>query len=117
MTKPTPGGLLGAATLGAGISLAELPTAVPYFAALAAIISSSSALVYQFELVALFNVAFVLPLLVIIAVRAIAGGRSAKLLGHTRRALERYIGIALPCIVAFIAVVLLAVGVVGLAGG
>ena len=42
MSRDLPGGALGAAGLGAGIILAELPTAFPYFAALAAIVGSSA---------------------------------------------------------------------------
>ena len=85
MSREPPGGALGAAGLGAGIILAELPTAFPYFAALAAIVGSTADLAGQLELVALFNVAFVLPLLVIIGVRAFAGPRSEAVLdAHAR---------------------------------
>ena len=114
MGREPPGGAAGAAGLGAGIMLAELPTALPYFAALAAIVGSSAALAVQIELVALFNLAFILPLLLIAGVRAVARSRSQKLLDHTRGVLDRYIGIVLPCVVGLLAAVLLAVGVIGL---
>jgi threonine/homoserine/homoserine lactone efflux protein len=94
--------------------LAELPTAIPYFAALAAIVGSSASLLVQLELVALFNVSFILPLLVIVGIRLLAGPRSQKLLDRTRGVLDRYIGVVLPCAVGVLAVALLVTGVHGL---
>ena len=114
ISREPPGGARGAAGLGAGIILAELPTAVPYFAALAAIVGSSATLAVQFALVALFNVAFVLPLLAILAVRMLAGPRSERLLELTRGALDSYLGVVLPFAVALLAAALLVVGVVGI---
>ena len=111
------GGAMGAAGLGAGIILAELPTAFPYFAALAAIVGSSTGLIGQLELVALFNVAFILPLLVILGVRAVAGPRSEAVLELTRRAMERYAGVILPCAVGLIAALLLILGLIGIVRG
>ena len=117
MSREPPGGALGAAGLGAGIILAELPTAFPYFAALAAIVGSTANLAGQLELVALFNVAFILPLLVIIGVRAVAGPRAEAVLELTRRAMERYAGVILPCAVGLIAAVLLILGILGIIRG
>lgn len=114
MSRDLPGGTMGAAWLGAGIILAELPTAIPYFAALAAIVGSSAALAVQLELVALFNVAFVLPLLAILVTRLLAGPRSEPVLERIREVLDRYIGVVLPCLVGLVAVVLFAVGLVGI---
>ena len=111
MSREPPGGARGAAGLGAGIILAELPTAVPYFAALAAIVGSSATLAVQFALVALFNVAFVLPLL---AILMLAGPRSGRLLELARGALDSYLGVVLPFAVALLAAALLVVGVVGI---
>ena len=115
MSRDLPGGALGAAGLGAGIILAELPTAFPYFAALAGIVGSSATLVGQLELVVLFNVAFVLPLLVILGVRTFAGPRSERLLELTRGALDRYVGVFLPCAVGLIGAVLIVLGAAGIA--
>ncbi len=115
LTRKPPGGALGAAGLGAGIMLAELPTAFPYFAALAAIVASSASLTQRIELVVLFNVAFILPLLAIVGVRAFAGPRSARLLERTRNALDRYVGVVLPCAVGLVALGLLVAGLYGFA--
>ena len=117
MSRDPPGGALGAAGLGAGIMLTELPTAFPYFAALAAIVGSSATLTARLELVVLFNVAFILPLLVILGVRTFAGPRSESLLELTRAALDHHIGVVLPCAVGVLAAVLLVLGVLGVVGG
>jgi cytochrome c biogenesis protein CcdA len=61
---------------GAAIAAVELPTAVPYFAVVVAIIGSSANVLMKIGLVALYNVAFVLPLLTIVLVLLIAGGRA-----------------------------------------
>jgi cytochrome c biogenesis protein CcdA len=61
---------------GASIAAVELPTAAPYFAAIAAIVASSASLVGEVVLLVLFNVAFVLPLLAIIGVLLLAGQRA-----------------------------------------
>ena len=114
MSREPPGGATGAFGLGAGIMLAELPTAFPYFAALAAIAGSSASLLVQLELVVLFNVAFVLPLLVILGVRLLAGRRAEHLLEAVRSALNRYTGVVLPCAVGLLAAVLIVIGVAGL---
>jgi Sap, sulfolipid-1-addressing protein len=116
MSREPPGGAKGAAGLGAGIILAELPTAFPYFAALAAIVRSSVTLPGQLGLVVLFNVAFVVPLLVIIGVRLFAGPRSERILALTRGAMDRYAGVVLPCAVGIIAAALFVLGVAGLVG-
>ena len=61
---------------GASIAAVELPTAAPYFAVIAAIVASSANLVGEIVLLVIFNVAFVLPLLAIIAVLLRAGERA-----------------------------------------
>jgi cytochrome c biogenesis protein CcdA len=58
---------------GASIAAVELPTAVPYFAVIAGIVASGATLPQEIGLLVLYNVAFVLPLLVIIVVLLVAG--------------------------------------------
>jgi cytochrome c biogenesis protein CcdA len=84
----------GAFALGAGIMAVELPTALPYFAAIAAIVAAHVHLAAQLALVLLYNVVFVSPLLALIAARRFAGeSMSAKLdsIGDWLR--ERAIGL------------------------
>jgi cytochrome c biogenesis protein CcdA len=74
---PMRGGGGGSAfAAGASISGAELPTAAPYFAVIAGIVASSANIPEQIGLVALYNVAFVAPLLAIVAALFVAGDRA-----------------------------------------
>ena len=76
------------AILGATITAVELPTAFPYFAAIAAVVGSGYPLPRQIFLIVLFNVCFVLPLIGIAVVLAVAGDRAEELLGRVRRFLR-----------------------------
>jgi cytochrome c biogenesis protein CcdA len=67
----------GAFALGAGIMAVELPTALPYFGAIAAIIASDVHPAGAIGLVLLYNLAFVSPLLAMIALRRSAGAETA----------------------------------------
>jgi cytochrome c biogenesis protein CcdA len=66
----------GAGLLGASIAAAELPTALPYFAAIAAIVGSGLDLASQLLLVTTFNVIFISPVLLMIVGLAMAGERA-----------------------------------------
>jgi cytochrome c biogenesis protein CcdA len=71
---PLAAGRRGSAFItGASIAAVELPTAIPYFAVIGAIVGSSATVAEQIGLVALYNVAFVLPLLAIVVALLVAG--------------------------------------------
>ncbi len=70
--------------LGATITAIELPTAFPYFAAIAAVVSGTRHLTSQVILLAVFNLCFVLPLLMIAITLTVAGPRAQELLGRGR---------------------------------
>jgi cytochrome c biogenesis protein CcdA len=72
------------AILGATITAVELPTAFPYFAAIAAVVGSGAGVTRQILLLVLFNACFVLPLIVIAILLATAGDRAAALLTRVR---------------------------------
>ena len=76
------------AILGATITAVELPTAFPYFAAIAAVVGSGFDVTRQILLIVLFNVCFVLPLVGIAVVLAVAGDGASALLAHMREALR-----------------------------
>ena len=78
------------ALLGATITAVELPTAFPYFAAIAAIVGSGADIARQVMLLVLFNACFVLPLLAILATLTFAGPDAAGLLTRGRERLERH---------------------------
>lgn len=72
-----------AGAIGATIAAAELPTALPYFAAITTIVGSGLGLGSQLALVAAFNVVFISPVLAVLAGLALAGDRAER---HLRRA-------------------------------
>jgi cytochrome c biogenesis protein CcdA len=76
--------------LGASIMVVEVPTAFPYFAAIAAIIGSGLGIGAQLILLGVFNACFVLPLLVIAAMLALGGNRARRLLSAGRAALKHH---------------------------
>lgn len=100
--------------VGAGITAAELPTALPYFAVIAAVVDSGRALSTQIGLIVIFNVVFVAPLLGIWALRGLAGAGGKETIERLRARLDRHLATAIPALVLVISVVLLARGGVGL---
>jgi cytochrome c biogenesis protein CcdA len=106
-----------AAVLGATISIVELPTALPYFAVIAAIVGSGYDLPRQIILLALYNGFFVLPLLLIIATLAVAPDRSEQILGRARDFLQRYWPQLLAGLALLAGTFVALLGVTGLASG
>jgi cytochrome c biogenesis protein CcdA len=98
--------------LGAGIMAAELLTAFPYFAAIAAIAASRTSVVTEIGLLGVFNLVFVAPLLAVTAVRLLAGERGRGILTRWRADLGGRLAIALPPLVAAVAVALIIWGAV-----
>ena len=78
------------ALLGATITAVELPTAFPYFAAIAAIVGSGYDVVRQTVLLVLFNLCFIAPLLAILGVLTFAGPNAGRLLATGRTWLEAH---------------------------
>jgi cytochrome c biogenesis protein CcdA len=103
------------ALLGASITALELPTAFPYFAAIAAVLASGLGPLRQLFLLVVFNVCFVAPLLAIIATLAFEGPRSERLLGKARSVLERRWPHTLAILFAIVGLFALLFGVTGLA--
>jgi cytochrome c biogenesis protein CcdA len=100
--------------LGAGIMAVELPTAFPYFAVIAAVGASGRSAAAQIGVLLVFNLAFIAPLLAIIALRGFAGGRSKQALESWRGRIDRQGAIIVPVFVLAIGVVLLVLGLTGL---
>lgn len=76
------------AILGATITAVELPTAFPYFAAVAAIVGSGFDTTRQLVLLVMFNVCFVLPLIGIVVLLAVAGDGAAAILFRARARMQ-----------------------------
>lgn len=90
----------GASILGATITLLELPTAFPYFGALAAIVGANLGVSRTALLIALFNGCFVLPMLLIILVLYLYGEHAERILSRAWEFLQRH----WPVIIAVIGV-------------
>jgi cytochrome c biogenesis protein CcdA len=99
--------------VGAGIMIVELPTALPYFAVIATIVGSERPLPTEIVLLVIFDVVFALPLLAILAARAVAGKRAERWLERLRGRLEARLAILVPALVLVIAVALIATGTYG----
>ncbi len=104
------------ALLGATIMAVELPTAFPYFAAIAAIVGSDVGPVSQITLLVLFNICFVLPLVGIFVTLEVAGARATRVLAHARAALERRWPMVLAIVALLAGVFVTLIGITGLAG-
>ena len=104
-----------AALLGATIAAIELPSAFPYFAAIAAIVGSGLGLPQRVLLLVIYNACFVLPLLVILGIVAVAGDRAAEILGRARTFLERRWPVLLAALALIAGLFVTALGVTGLA--
>ncbi len=109
------GGSGGSALLaGASIAAVELPTAVPYLAVIAGIVASSATIPQEIGLLALYDVAFVLPLLAITAVLLVAGGRSDPWLQKGGAWLQRRWPVILACLLLLVGGGLTVLGGTGL---
>jgi cytochrome c biogenesis protein CcdA len=100
--------------LAATLSAVELPTAFPYFAAIAAIVGSGLSLANQIVLVVLYNFCFVAPLLGIAAMLTAFDQRAVEILSRARR----YVRTQWPVVVSGIAFIagafVIILGVTGL---
>jgi cytochrome c biogenesis protein CcdA len=103
------------AILGATITAVELPTAFPYFAAIAAIVGSGFDIVRQIIVLLIFNICFISPLLVIIGILTFAGPDAQKLLATGRRKLEANWPWVLAVLALAAGLFVTALGVTGLA--
>lgn len=119
-SEARPSGLFGSQhnplLLGAGIALVELPTAFPYFAAIAAVVGSGQNLVSQIVLIAIYNVCFVLPLLAIVLMLRIFGARAVEILSRAREYLRRRWRPIVAAISLIVGIFVVALGVTGLIG-
>jgi cytochrome c biogenesis protein CcdA len=104
----------GAFALGAGIMAVELPTAIPYFAAIAAILASGAHIAFGVALVLLYNIAFVAPLLALVAIRERAGERATARLEAIGSWLRQRAPVLGAVVLALLGVAFLVVGIAGL---
>jgi cytochrome c biogenesis protein CcdA len=103
--------------LGATIAGVELPTAFPYFAAIAAIVGSGLGPGQQTIALAVYNTCFVLPLILMIATITFARDQSARILDRARELLQRHWPAILAGLALLAGAFVLALGVTGLTTG
>jgi cytochrome c biogenesis protein CcdA len=102
--------------LGLTISAVELPTAFPYFAVIAAVVGSGLDPVRQLFLLALYNVAFVLPLILMIVVLVVAPDQAAKIMQRFRDLLQRRWPTLLASLALLAGAFVTVLGITGLTG-
>jgi cytochrome c biogenesis protein CcdA len=102
--------------LGAMIMAVELPTAFPYFAAIAVIVGSGIGVIRQLGLLLLFNLCFVLPLLFILGTLWVAPDRAQERLSRARLFLHRHWPRLLGGLMVLVGVFVVLIGATGLAG-
>jgi cytochrome c biogenesis protein CcdA len=102
--------------LGVTITAVELPTAFPYFAAIAAVVGSGFDPARQLILLVLFNVAFVLPLILMALAVVIAPDRAERILRRARDLLQHYWPPVLAALALLAGVFVTFLGITGLAG-
>jgi cytochrome c biogenesis protein CcdA len=100
--------------LGAGLALIELPTALPYFAAIAAITESGLNLPVRITMLTIYNLVFILPLVLILGTLEVLGDRASRILGRINRWLQKHWPTLLAGLGLFVGIVFLALGVAGL---
>jgi cytochrome c biogenesis protein CcdA len=103
------------AILGATITAVELPTAFPYFAAIAAVVGSGQNVLRQIVLIVLFNICFIAPLLAIVATLTFAGPNAVSWLIRGREFLERRWPTVLAILALIAGIFVTLLGITGLA--
>ena len=99
---------------GASIAAIELPTAAPYYAVIAGIVASSATVPQQIGLLALYNLAFVLPMVAIVVVLLVAGKGADPLLERAGAWLQRRWPVVLASLLLFVGSALTILGGTGL---
>ena len=100
--------------LGAAIMATELPTAVPYFGALVAVVEGAHSDLARLLLVLFYNAVFVAPLLALLGVVAFSGERGATFAAAARMRLVRDAPVVFPIVLGLLGAVLATVGLVKL---
>jgi cytochrome c biogenesis protein CcdA len=102
--------------LGATIGVVELPTALPYFAVIAAVVGSGFGPIRQLALLGLYNVTFVLPLIAMIVILTVAPARAERILRSTRDWLQRHWPVLLAGLALLAGTFVTVIGITGLTG-
>jgi len=99
--------------LGATITAVELPTAFPYFGALAVVVGSPYGVPGKVLLILIFNVCFVAPQLAMLAALSVAGERAEIVLLRVSAFLQRRWPVLLAVVAVLAGVITIALGATG----
>jgi cytochrome c biogenesis protein CcdA len=99
--------------LGATIMAVELPTAFPYFFAIAAVVGSGVDLPRKILLILLFNVCFVLPQLALLVLLSLGGERAERTLLRVSAFLQRHWPVLLAVVAVAGGVITIGLGATG----
>jgi cytochrome c biogenesis protein CcdA len=102
--------------LGLTIGAVELPTAVPYFAVIAAAVGSGLGPIHQLIALALYNIAFVLPLILMVVTLTVAPDHAERILRRGRDLLQRHWPTVLAALALLAGAFVIVLGITGLAG-
>jgi cytochrome c biogenesis protein CcdA len=105
-----------ALALGALVTVLDLPTAFPYFGAIAVIVGADVPTVAQVLLLGMFNVLYVLPLVLVLVAHLAFGARCHASLSRVRVAVERIAAPLLAAGAGAVGVALVARGADGVLG-
>jgi cytochrome c biogenesis protein CcdA len=103
--------------LGITITAVELPTAFPYFAAIAAIVGSGFGTASQVVALAIYNLVFVLPLILILVTIVFADDQAQPILDKGRDWLQRYWPVLLSGLALLAGTYVTVLGLTGLTSG
>ncbi len=103
--------------LGLSISVVELPTAFPYFAAVVAIVGSGLNIVDRLVLLVLYNVVFVVPMLAIVLTLTVAGERAERVLLSIRDYFRTHWPVIVSVLALLAGIFVTLLGITGLLSG
>jgi hypothetical protein len=98
---------------GATIAAVELPTALPYFVVIAAVLGADVSAVAEIAYIVLFNLVYIAPLVVIALIARFSGDRAAARIHWIRGHLVRYSGAIVSLLLLGAGIALVIAGLVG----
>jgi cytochrome c biogenesis protein CcdA len=111
------GGQRTGVMLGVGVAAVELPTALPYFAAIAVIVGSGVGLVGKVVLLLIFNAAFLLPVFAILIALIVLGDKANEPLARCNQWVLKHWPGVLAALAVLIGIAVLVLGVEGIISG
>lgn len=109
-TAPSNLSLMATLIFAIASTLSDLPTALPYFAAVNAISGVSTDLTHQLSLLAFYNLVYISPLILMLMISVLAGTKTKASLEKVRSAVDWSFAHLLPPVIALLGAYLFAKG-------